>query len=588
MTYRSLPVAKLGSETIRAWKRSGLVFLFGSYISTFSPTNLPSGRSTTDALWNKILSATDLKYLGDDISTVPFEAIMQCYPGRASIRTIIRKLFNVNEPNPVHGCLFSWLESASGTSLISTNYDLALESLIHTNANALTIFDAKDFDEYKRLRSSGACPKVYFKIHGTAAPGCEQTIVCDLEAEGWLKPWKRELLAELTKDRTLILIGYSGSDFDICPELAKSTKQAETVWLQRKPEDLQPNAGRVLKERGGTLVYGDLIPFLRRLLDANLAASTPTGTQVNLDDFDSKFIDEWRLELLNWIACARLLEQSSATSKKGSAFKRHLFAHSGKYRDAIRELESESQVANCSKEERFRQRIRLAGARFIYGQHLRAWKMLNRLDREIMGDTSLGSDDTRALAIETRLMMYMRAAQVARVFRIEPILRYVQRKAAPLYEAARKILQYHGEWGRLEALQHNAERIGIATPDDLPLPSRRGYRSLGLVSMHVIATRDWLRSGRWRLNDRKQKEGRNCIAKAEQYGWHHEAWKFNWIMLWRGAGNKQQYFQGWWRHFYKTQYPITGRMFQLVINLIPVGQEGEFEDDLYWQRRTNI
>jgi len=178
--------------------------------------------------------------------------------------------------------------------------------------------------------------------------------------------------------------------------------------------------------------------------------------------------------------------------------------------------------------------------------------------------------------------MLMRAAQVARIFRFKPLLRYIQGKAKPLYADARTILQNFGAWGRLEALQQNAERIGVATVDGLPMPARRGYRSLGLLSMDTIMKRDWIRSGRWRLTPKKQQEATECIARAEKYGWHHEAWKLNWIMLWRGSGEKRAYFHGWRKHFRETQYPLTSMFLQLIMNLIPSGQEHDFEEEEYW------
>jgi hypothetical protein len=232
------------------------------------------------------------------------------------------------------------------------------------------------------------------------------------------------------------------------------------------------------------------------------------------------------------------------------AIRQSLYAGCGQYRDTIRECEHE--VA-ASPSEGIRQALGLVSARFIYGQHTRAWRALNRLEKDIATHSAL-PDELRALPIEVRMIMYMRTAQVARALQIAARSRYIQRKAEPAYQQARAILQHAGAWGRLEALQQSAERIGIAAPDGLPLPARRGYRS-GLVSMDIIMRRDWIRSGHWRLNAEEQKMALECIAKAESFGWHHNAWKLNWIMLWRGTGKKKQYFREWRKHFRKTQYP---------------------------------
>jgi hypothetical protein len=591
LAYSCVAISDLDSATIETWRSAGVVYLVGSYVSVFPPTNLPAGWDITQALWQRILRKSDLAFLGrnrddpkdrGDLVDIPFEAVMHCYPNRTAIRPIIQRLLCAREPNPIHRCLFSSLKSGLSKGLITTNYDLAFDSLAEGDPDIVTVFDPRSFDDYRHLRSgSSSSPKVYFKIHGTAAPGAEETIVCDLQAEGWLDPWKRDLLLEITRGRTLILLGYSGRDFDICPELVNYTEQAHTVWLQRSLGDLQPNARRVLSERRGIVVEGDLIDFLRTLLDPDLTVSAPSPQTVRLDDFDPALTGEWRLQILNWIACPTLLYESSSELRNQPALKQSLLGHCGLYRDAVRALESELAIPHRSLDERLHRTIDLCCARFIYGQHLKAWTMLNLVDRELY-DHASATDDLRAAATEARMIMYMRAAQVSRALRLKPILRYIQRKADPLYQRARATLQKSGAWGRLEALQQNAERIGVATADGLPLPARRGYRSLGLVSMDVIMKRDWIRSGCWRLTPEKECMAQEIIAKAEKYGWHHEAWKLNWILLFRGTGDKKQYFLSWRKHFRATQYPRFARILQFLLNLVPTGPKQTFEEDHYW------
>src|SRR6266850_650457 len=125
--YVSLPVSGLDKETLKNWSNAGIVFLVGSYVSIFPPTNLPTGGDTTQALWQRILHKSDLAFLGKDLADIPFEAIMQCYPNRSAIRSIIRRLFWMTEPNPIHQCLASSLQLGKSTGLITTNYDLALD-----------------------------------------------------------------------------------------------------------------------------------------------------------------------------------------------------------------------------------------------------------------------------------------------------------------------------------------------------------------------------------------------------------------------------------------------------------------------------
>jgi hypothetical protein len=106
-----MPLSDLKPATIDSWHSSGIVPLVGSYVSVFPPTNLPSGWDITASLWKRILTETDLNFFRDgepaagipkDLSEIPFEAVMQCYPERTEIRPIIQEMFGVTAPNAVH------------------------------------------------------------------------------------------------------------------------------------------------------------------------------------------------------------------------------------------------------------------------------------------------------------------------------------------------------------------------------------------------------------------------------------------------------------------------------------------------------
>jgi hypothetical protein len=586
MAHRSVALLDLDDRTIEMWRDAGIVFLVGSFVSTFAPTNLPTGIATTKALWNRILRSSDQDCLGKDFADlehVPFEAIMQCYPKQSAVKPIIQKLYCEAGPNEVHRRLVSSLQSGTAKGLITTNYDLAFDSVLQGNPDVITIVDDLGLASFRTATSRlAAPPSVFFKIHGTAAVGYSNTIVCDLNAEGWLKPWKRELLREMVYGRALILIGYSGSDFDLCPELAEFTKQAHTVWLQHKPGQARPNSRRVLDRTGGIAVIGDLVEFLERILNEKIKLPTSETREVDLSVFDTTLTDEWRVNLLSWIACPSLLLRSikDLTSCE-SSLRLAVYAHSGRYGDAVCELERESQSPKSSVEQGFRRRIHLAGAKFIYGQHLRGWRMLNEVSKELSADSA--SEDLRTLVIEVRMMMYMRGAQIARALRLDRLLVHIQKVADSLYSEALTTLQQLGEWGRLEALQQNAERIGVARSDALPLPTRSGYNSLGLISMHAIVERDWIRSGSWRLTSEQERRALRNQEQATRYGWHHEAWKLSWILLFRGHSKKWLHLRIWNQHFWATQYPPFSRLFQLFINLVPTWNSGAFEDENYWR-----
>jgi hypothetical protein len=101
LAYSCIAVSDLDSATVGTWRTTGIVYLVGSYISIFAPTNLPPGWDISRALWQRILRKSDLSFLGHDLDNIPFEAIMHCYPQRSAIRSIIRKMFCEKDPNAI-------------------------------------------------------------------------------------------------------------------------------------------------------------------------------------------------------------------------------------------------------------------------------------------------------------------------------------------------------------------------------------------------------------------------------------------------------------------------------------------------------
>jgi hypothetical protein len=89
----------------------------------------------------------------------------------------------------------------------------------------------------------------------------------------------------------------------------------------------------------------------------------------------------------------------------------------------------------------------------------------------------------------------------------------------------------------------------------------------------IAATRDVLREPPWRLGPQREALARSAIKRARFYGWQHELWKLNWLMCWRGDWTKPlerlRYLRRSVAPYWKTQYSLTGRVLQPLLNLIP-------------------
>jgi hypothetical protein len=249
--YRSVRVADATALCARM-RDMRPVFLVGSFVSVFQPTGLPTGTSISEAFWDFIFGNGYPDWLKNDFVRVPFESVMDCYPDPNAISGITRKLFDVTTPNAVHEALSTGLINGTVAGIITTNYDRAFEACLLGCPDVTTVATCADVRQYRNSSASRMC----FKIHRTAKPGLEKTLICSLRDEGRLKSWKRQLLFELLQRHPLVIVGYSGRDFDICPELAESTIPFEVVSLQPSRRNVQANAEGSGTQRRRTCRWG--------------------------------------------------------------------------------------------------------------------------------------------------------------------------------------------------------------------------------------------------------------------------------------------------------------------------------------------
>lgn len=82
---------------------------------------------------------------------------------------------------------------------------------------------------------------VIFKIHGCARPGNEKSLVVTLREEGEMPVWKRNLLGQLINGKALLVCGYSGLDFEVCPELIH-LRPTSVTWNSYDDPSIKPEA----------------------------------------------------------------------------------------------------------------------------------------------------------------------------------------------------------------------------------------------------------------------------------------------------------------------------------------------------------
>jgi hypothetical protein len=577
----SKPLSDLTTGELAAIQAAKPVFLVGSFLSTYAPTNLVGGAAMSRHVFDFVFGARQPGSLEPwpgwfqrDFRTIPFEALMQCYPDRAALPVAIRNLYGIDRPNPLHQALAERLVAGEIAGLITTNYDLGFDACLASGSAISKVVEERDF-EVARRKPGTPC---YYKIHGSAEDGLEESLVFDLGREGLLEEWKRRLLEMILGGRVLVVLAYSGRDFEICPELRRLDNLERVVWLQPSERDLTPNAKRVLEGKRGLLVTGKLIPFLQLLFGSGVNAAEGNPTVPDLSrHFAMELKAEWRLGILNWMACyslgVRELERSLGSWTFSSRVSHQsMLGHTGKYLEGARESLRMARMPSITAQERIECLLAASGSYFTHGSHIRSWWCLKRAQREVRGlpATDVARSELTLQVQSVLLTRWMRLAQIARLIRSDRLLGFVQRRAKGVYADLMVDLGSRGAWGGLQAAQHNAERIGIASDGELALPPREGYESLGVVGMVSIRDRDEMRHGPWCLGPRRGPVSVRRAHCAELYGWNHEAWKYYWLLVWRGPYRRRlRFLRKWWKHFWRTQYSIPERLSQIVTSHLP-------------------
>lgn len=103
-------IESISDDELSALQSDGeVVALLGAGISLWSPTDLPTGREFTDALFRVLfhdecgrLVIPNERLLEKVYKQLPFEIVNERCPDERKIRELLRGIFDVYRPNPVH------------------------------------------------------------------------------------------------------------------------------------------------------------------------------------------------------------------------------------------------------------------------------------------------------------------------------------------------------------------------------------------------------------------------------------------------------------------------------------------------------
>ncbi len=227
-------------------------FLVGAGISMDSPTNLPSARQIVKSLLELCAPKEELENLLS-LQLLRYELIVE------KIQDIFDEelkfmdyLELVTEPNLIH--LFLANSIIRGQFVVTTNFDYLIEQALmrilpsKSYINIYPIITKEDYLTLKipqKLVDTGKYP--IYKIHGSKrniiiGMDTRESLITTISALGRdreegetfaIEPYKKPAVNNLMKKRTLIAMGYSGSDdFDIGPVLKELPYLNRLIWIE--------------------------------------------------------------------------------------------------------------------------------------------------------------------------------------------------------------------------------------------------------------------------------------------------------------------------------------------------------------------
>ncbi|MBD3351314.1 MAG: tetratricopeptide repeat protein [Candidatus Lokiarchaeota archaeon] len=227
-------------------------YLAGAGISMDHPSSLPSAREIGRIL---VELCAPIKYQQRILAfdTLRYEMIIEFVKMYFDSKLEFLDYFDMKlEPNANH--IFLAKAIINKHHVITTNFDylieIALKKLlpVHKSIKIMPILTKQDYVDFidpNKLIKHGNYP--IYKIHGSKKNiitdvNTSESLITTISALGKnrekgetfaIEPYKRPLVNNLLKSRTLVVIGYSGSDdFDIGPLLKEFREFDDIIWIE--------------------------------------------------------------------------------------------------------------------------------------------------------------------------------------------------------------------------------------------------------------------------------------------------------------------------------------------------------------------
>jgi len=578
------------NSLISELRKTDLIMLTGSTIASWEPTCLFSGRQFIDEMFELLfprdfldIDSEEGKILKKFFERVPFEHLLERFPNRDKLTSVLSEVFSINVFNPIHEIIAKAIVDSRIKALITTNYDLCLDELFKRSHDPkiLKVITENDIDKDDINHK-----KVYFKIHGSADN--PSSLVFTLTHESILPKWKREVLYKILNEKVLIIIGYSGADFEICP-VVEQIPLKQIVWNTLTDKFPSYNCKRLLEQKSGVQLVGDMKKVLSVLFDEKICSSfNPKSDKI--DFVKSRLtkceIMEWRASLLNSIglpslslkASERLI--SSLSNNTSVAYIRAIrqkaqsLFHLGKYKNAASLFNKAALMAKKINNEYLEADLLLDVSSSLrsYGALFRSYhyiKIVLRTAKKIKDEEK----KNRLLGkIFLRKILVLRLfQQVTKRMKLHFLTQWINGKAQEYLLQSASLSLKTGNWFDFyqTRLVGDSMEIPINTANSdklyVPPPTKDAYIQLGYYIPISIHVREQFKRDRGALTQEEETILFDFLKTAKSVKNTPEIWKIAWLGIKRDRRWRRntEIWKDFFHAFFSCQYTIGMRIFIL-------------------------
>ncbi|MFX1256012.1 MAG: tetratricopeptide repeat protein [Promethearchaeota archaeon] len=229
-------------------------FLVGAGISMERPTSLPSAPAIVETLIRMCAPAEEVDKILK-LNNLRYELVVEIIQKHFDPELKIMGYFeHFNIPNILHYFLAQIMKQAH--YVVTTNFDYLIEhallNILEDKTIIIPVITRKDFfafsDPQKQV-TDGKYP--LYKLHGSkrniiTGKDTTNSLITTLYALGRereegetfaIEPYKKPAVNKLLENRTLVVMGYSGSDdFDIGPTLKELYNTSKVIWISHASE----------------------------------------------------------------------------------------------------------------------------------------------------------------------------------------------------------------------------------------------------------------------------------------------------------------------------------------------------------------